>query len=203
MSGSIAALCLPDDHRLHVQLSPYFYASTLATLRREVIADRAGIAVTELAVPITGPVIQVALDRTSVYVLGFRRVGDARWWAFHEKGRAPSPLPGGPCRPMGLTGSYSELGLPPSVNMPPGKLLDLLAAYAGTPDPQFCRGIVLLLFLVAEALRFDDVLMECAGYFSAGGRLATIRPAAFAPVVKNWARLSAAGDRNVLVRHLG
>ena len=203
MSGSIAVLSLPDDHRLHVQLSTYFYASTLAKLRREVIADRTGIAVLELATPITAPVIQVALDRTSVYVLGFRRLGDAQWWAFHKKGRPPPPLPGGPCRPMGLTGSYAELGLPPSINMSPGKLLNLLAGYGGTPDSQFCQGIVLLLFLLAEALRFDDVLMECVGYFTATSRFATIRPEAFAPVVKDWAHLSAAGDRNVLVRHLG
>ena len=48
MSGNIAVLYLPDDWRqLHVQLSRYFYASTLAKLRRDILANRSGLAVFE------------------------------------------------------------------------------------------------------------------------------------------------------------
>ena len=203
MSGAIAVLCLPDDQRLHVQLSPYFYASTLAKLRRDILADRSGWAVVELATPVTSPVIEVALDRRTAYVLGFRLAGRAQWWAFQDRDKPLPRLPGGPCRWSGLSGSYAELGLPASINMRPDKLLNLLAAYDGRPDPQFCRAVVLLLFLVAEALRFDSVLMECVAYFSQGaGTANTLHPGALGSVVKNWAK-APAGDRNLLVAHLG
>lgn len=62
---------------------------------------------------------------------------------------------------------------------------------------------MLLLFLVAEALRFDSVLMECVAYFSQGvGTANTLHPLALAYAVRNWAK-APAGDRNVLMAYLG
>ncbi len=203
MSGAIALLRLPDDQRLHVQLSTYFYASTLAKLRSDIAGDRAGIAVIEVAAPINAPLIQVAMDRRSTYVLGFRAPPSGGWWAFKEKDKPLPALPGAPVRDMGLTGSYTQLGLLPSINMRPEELLNQLASYGGAPDPRFCQAIVLLLFLMAEALRFDSVMMECVRYFSAGTSTAcTIHPEAFRDVVRNW-KVANPADRNVLLGYLG
>jgi hypothetical protein len=202
MSGNLAVLALPDDQRLHVQLSTYFYASTLAKLRRDLETNRAGIAQFEIAAPINAPLVHVAMDRRSTYVLGFRPASGRNWWAFREAERPLPTLPGAPVQPMGLSGSYTELGLPASINMRPEELLNKLASYNGVPDPRFCQAIVLLLFLVAEALRFDSLLMECTRYFSSGTRTAyTIHPDQFAPVVRNW-KAALPADRNVLLRYL-
>jgi hypothetical protein len=201
--GNIAVLMLPDDGRLHVQLSRYFYASTLARLRREVEGNRSGIIVFEVAAPINAPVIHVAMDRRSGYVLGFRTTQARHWWAFKEENKPLPTLPGLPSQSVGLNGNYSQLGLPPAINMRPEKLLAGLAGLTGGPDPEFCRGIVLLLFLVAEAMRFESLLFECQRYFAAGTPDGyTIHPAVHAATVKNWED-SLPGDPNVLLRHLG
>jgi hypothetical protein len=203
VSGNIAVLMLPDDGRLDVQLSRYFYASTLARLRNEVERNRSGIMVFEVAAPINAPVIHVAMDRRSGYVLGFRTTQARHWWAFKEDNKPLPTLPGLPSKSIGLNGNYSQLGLPPSINMRPEALLSRLAGFTGGADPEFCRGIVLLVFLVAEAMRFESLLFECQRYFGAGTTDAyTIHPAAHAETVKNWEN-SLPGDRNVLLRHLG
>lgn len=139
MSGNLALLALPDDQRLHVQLSMYFYASTLAKLRRHTQANRSGLAIFEVAAPINAPLVQVAMDRQSTYVLGFRANEGSNWWAFQEAGKSLPVLPGAQVRPMGLSGSYTDLGLPTAINMRPEKALSLLASYAGMPDPESCR----------------------------------------------------------------
>jgi len=78
----------------------------------------------------------------------------------------------------------------------------LLAAYDGRPDPRFCQAIVLRLFLVAEALGFDSLLMECTRYFSVGTSAGyTIHPERFAATVQNWAA-SLPGNPDVLVPYL-
>jgi hypothetical protein len=225
VSGNLAVLNLPGDQRLHVQLSTYFYASTLARLRRDILANRSGIVTFELTAPINAPLIHVAMDRRSTWVLGFRPDRANFWWVFDEKKGRPLPvLPGGPSRSMGLKGSYTELGLPASagpipdstdpsninddlsnasgstrINMRPERLLDLLAGFQGGPDPEFSRAILLLLFLVAEALRFDNVLRECVRYFmSFPPHGYSIRPGFLEPTIHAWAT-SAPGHPNVLV----
>jgi hypothetical protein len=226
-SGNLALLNLPGDRRLHVQLSVYFYASTLAKLRQDILNNRSGIATFEVAAPINAPLIHVAMDRRSTYVLGFRPDRAKFWWTFHEGGKALPVLPGGPSRSMGLTGSYTELGLPVSggpipdstnpsdidddlrnssqskkINIRPERLLDLLASFQGAPDPEFCSAILLLIFFVAEALRFDNVLRECTRYFTSIPSYAnTIRPGFLASTVQNWAK-TPKGNRNVLVPYL-
>jgi hypothetical protein len=231
-SGILALLNLPNDRRLHIQLSTYFYASTLAKLRDDVLGHRSGIVTFEVTAPISAPLIHVAMDRRSTYVLGFRPDHANFWWAFQESGKPLPVLPGGTSRSMGLTGSYTELGLPyggsgirdsfahpdPAnianddlsnagqakwINMRPERLLDLLAGFDGRPDPEFCRAVLLLLFFVAESLRFDNVLRECSRYFTSIPRYHnSIRPGLFADTVRNWAK-SMPGDRNVLVPYLG
>jgi hypothetical protein len=202
MSGNLALLALPEDQRLHVQLSMYFYASTLAKLRRDIDGNRTGLALVEVAAPINAPKISVAIDRRSTYVLAFRTLTGRNWWAFKEPDKPLPVLPGAPVRTIGLTGSYTELGLPPSINMRPEELLNQLASYGGSPDPRFCQAVVLLLFLMAEAVRFDDVWMECVRFFAVGaGSGYTIHPAKFETAVRNW-KVALPSDRNVLLRYL-
>ncbi len=199
MSGHLALLALPEDQRLHLQLSTYFYASTLAKLRHDIDGNRTGLAMIEVGAPINAPLVQVAMDRRSTWVLGFRAASGGNWWAFQEEGKPLPALPGAPVRPMGLTGSYTELVLPSSINMRPEEVLNKLASYEGAPAPRFCQAIVLLLFLVAEALRFDSVLLECARYFSVGAY--TIHPARFGETVHAW-KAALPADANVLLRHV-
>ena len=227
MSGNIALLNLPDDQRLHVQLSTYFYVQTLARLRRDILSKRSGIVTFEVAAPINAPLIHVAMDRRSTYVLGFRPQRTTSWWVFQEEGKPVPVLPGGPSRSMGLTGSYTELGLPLSagpipdstdpdninddlwnmsqsrmINMRPERLLATLDAYQGSPDQTFSQAILLLIFLVAEALRFDNVLRECTRYFTSIPRYAnSIRPGFFASTVQNWKK-TPPGHPNLLVPYL-
>ena len=200
MSGNLALLALPDDQRLHVQLSPYFYVSTLAKLRNDIGGHRTGIVVFELTAPINAPLIHVAMDRCSAYVLGFRPAAGSHWWAFRETGKPLPTLPGAASRPMQLSGSYTELGLPSSINMRPEHVLAQLAGFRGSPDPRFCQAIVLLLFLVAEALRFDSVLLECVRYFSMS--YGTIHPSQFARTVRDW-NITPASDPDVLLPYCG
>ncbi|MES2713222.1 MAG: ribosome-inactivating family protein [Pseudomonadota bacterium] len=202
VSGNIAVLMLPDDGRLHIQLSRYFYASTLAKIRREVEGNRSGIIVFEVAAPINAPVIHIAMDRRSGYLLGFRTTEARHWWAFKEEDKPVPTLPGLPSQPMGLTGSYTELDLPPSINMRPEALLSRLASFSGRGDVDFYRAIVLLLFLVAEAMRFESLLFECQRYFGAESKDAyTIHPATHEGTVTNWKK-SLPGDPNVLLHHI-
>ena len=201
VSGNIAVLMLPDDFRLHIQLSRYFYASTLAKLRRHVGGNRSGIVDFEIAAPINAPVIHVAMDRQTTYILGFRTTQARHWWAFKEEDKPLPTLPGLPSRSMGLNGSYTQLGLPTSINMRPEQLLSRLAGFTGTPDGDFCRAIVLLLFLVAEAMRFESLLFEGQRYFGVKSPdFATIHPAAHAGTVRDW-KTSLPSDPNVLLRY--
>lgn len=198
--GQTALNALPDDSRLHVQLSHYFYDRTLRQLRNDMISNRSGLAVVEVATPINAPPLQIGPDRRSVYVWAFRQLGQKEWWAFLDDG-CPATLPGGATRRINGRNTYTWLGLPPSINMHPIRLLARLAAFDGNIDPETARALVLLLFLVAEALRFDDVLMECCRYLSAGTTTAcTLLPGKFRNTVTNWA--SAGQSGNVLLPYL-
>jgi hypothetical protein len=86
--------------------------------------------------------------------------------------------------------------------MTPVQLLSGLAGFAGTVDTEVARRLVLLLFLVPEAPRFDSILLEGARYLSAGTQFAnTLYPARHRPTVTNWAKAPPA-DANVLLPHL-
>ena len=90
MSGNHALLMLPDDQRLHVQFSRYFHASTVAKLRHDIDSNRTGLVAFEIAAPISAPLIQVAMDRRSTYVPGFRVAIGHDWWAFQRPPPRPS-----------------------------------------------------------------------------------------------------------------
>lgn len=199
--GELALMGLPDDGRLHVQLSRYFYSSTVRRVRDDLEGNRSGLAVVEAAAPINAPVLEIVLDRRSVYLIAFRRQGAREWWGFADDG-CPATLPGGPMRPIRGRNTYSWLGLPDSINLTPVQLLSQLASFSGTVDRDAARCLVLLFFLVPEAIRFDSVFLECARYLSAGTQFAnTLHPGQHRQTVTNWAAASAA-DRNVLLRYL-
>lgn len=86
--------------------------------------------------------------------------------------------------------------------MTPSDLLSGLAGFRGTVDTEIAQCLVLLLFLVPEALRFDSLLLEGARYLSTGTRFAnTIYPARHRGTVTNWAK-AITSDPNVLLPHL-
>ena len=200
--GELALMALPDDWRLHVQLSRYFYGSTLKRVRDDLAANRTGIAVVEVATPINAPVLEVALDRRSVYLLGFRARGAREWWGFVADG-CPPALPGGAVRAIRGRSTYPWLGLPERINITPVRLLSGLAGFGGTVDSESARRLVLLLFLLPEALRFDNVLMECSRYLSIGTSFAhVLHPARYRATVTNWSGATR-GDPNVLLAHAG
>src|SRR5690349_15445611 len=92
-----------------IQLGPY-YNRNITDARRYMRAHRAFGAVTVyMAAPITSPVIEVAIDGLSLYVLGFRRQGEQRWWEFEPDGNQPPLAPSAPIARGPAT--YSNLGL--------------------------------------------------------------------------------------------
>ena len=156
--GQLALNRLPDDGRLHVQAYGFFYASTLARLREDLRGNRSGLVVVEVGSPIHAPTLQLVLDRRSLYLRAFRAAGQATWWGFLAEG-CPASLPGGPVRAIRGSSNYSELGLPDGIDLTAVRLLTRLASFAGTIGPDMAQALVLLLFLVPEALRFDNVLL--------------------------------------------
>jgi hypothetical protein len=100
-------------------------------------------------------------------VLGFRRQGEQKWWEFEPDANLPRLAPferisAGPA-------SYFNLGLQAGteVVMQPWRLLMELAAFDGLMgDETKKRKLLLLIFLVSEALRFDSVKAACYAYVS-------------------------------------
>lgn len=150
------------------------YHHSITQARRVLAANRTrgGYERIFLSAPITAPLIEVAVDRKSLYVLGFREVAEHRgagkgpWWEFEPDGtlprlEAPSRIiRSGPA-------SYSNLGLEAGteVVLEPWHLLNNLAAFDGVMgDAARKRQLLLLIFLVAEALRFDSVKAACHRY---------------------------------------
>lgn len=159
-----------------IQLGPYYNHNI--TITRRIVAGRRGRGAVTIYVtaPISAPVLEVAIDGRSLYVLGFRRQGDdPRWWEFEPDGTLPTLSPsrsivGGPA-------SYQNLDLTAGaeVVMQPWRLLTELWRFDGKiGDAAKKRKLLLLIFLVAEALRFDSVKGACykyvtnpTGYFNA------------------------------------
>ncbi len=150
-----------------IQLGPY-YGRNVTDARHYLARRRARGAVTVyVAAPITSPILEVAIDGRSLYVLGFRRQGLPRWWEFEPDGDQPrlaplSRIASGPA-------TYSNLGLTAGteVVMQPWWLLRDLAAFDGLMgDDAKKRKLLLLIFLVSEALRFELVKAACYAYVS-------------------------------------
>jgi len=197
--GETALAKLPSDRRLHVQLSPYFYDWSLKRLRSDLEGNRKGLAIVEVAAPINAPTLQVVLDRRTLYVLAFRAAADPMWWGFLEDG-CPKSLPGGSVGRINGRSHYSWLGLPERISMLPVHLLTHLAGAKGRVSSETAQCIVLLLFLIPEALRFDSVMLEGARYLS-GIPANVMHPARFRETVHGWEK-SPIDNRDVLLRHL-
>jgi hypothetical protein len=153
--------------------------------------------VVEISAPIDAPRLLVALDRRSLYLLGLKAEAAENWWAFEENGALPR-LPGGGSRRINGRSDYTFLGLN-KIETTPVKLLSDLCVFDGRLGDQAARDrIALLIFLTAEALRFDSIML--AGMrFLAGGR---IDLGDYADTLKNWKNATARSARDVLVPHL-
>ncbi len=151
-----------------LQLGPW-YGRNVTDARRTIGGRRERVPITiYLTAPITSPILEVAIDGFSLWVLGFRRQGEDKWWEFEpDDPKLPRLAPfrrisSGPA-------TYSNLGLTAGtkVEMQPWRLLMELAAFDGLMgDEPKKRKLLLLIFLVSEALRFDSVKAACYAYLS-------------------------------------
>jgi hypothetical protein len=149
-----------------LQLGPY-YGRNITDSRRFLGTRREGVVTVYVTAPITAPLLEVAIDGHTLYVLGFRRQGERSWWEFEPDSDQPRLDPfrriaGGPA-------TYFNLGLAAGteVVLPPWLLLTELAGFNGLMgDAAKKRKLLLLTFLVSEALRFDSVKAACYAYIS-------------------------------------
>lgn len=150
-----------------IQLGPY-YGRNITDARRYMATRRTrGTVTVYVAAPITSPILEVAIDGRSLYVLGLRPQGLQRWWEFEPESDQPRLEPaaliaGGPA-------TYSNLGLTAGteVVMEPWGLLREFATFNGLMgDAAKKRKLLLLIFLVSEALRFESVKAACYAYVS-------------------------------------
>ncbi len=145
-----------------LQLDP-IYGHTITVLRQTLSkpSKRArGVFSIFVVAPVTSPVLEVAIDPLSLYVLGFRRQSEKTWWEFKPTGKLPQldnakPLACG-------SADYTNLGLEKLINktvsITPNLLVTRLAYLNGTHiDDDDKWKLLLLIFLVSEALRFDTV----------------------------------------------
>ena len=144
------------------------YGRNITEARRAIGAQRVrGVTTVSLVAPITSPILEVAIDGHSLYVLGFRRHGEQRWWEFEPDGDQPRLEPS--ARIISGPATYSNLGLAAGTDvvMQPWLLLQELGNFDGLMgDAAKRRKLLLLIFLVSEALRFDSVKAACYAYVS-------------------------------------
>jgi hypothetical protein len=204
-SGEASLAALPAWLGDHIQLTMYFYPSTLKRVRDRLERDRTGIAIIEVGAPVNAPTLEIALDRRDLYLHGFRGKGRTNWNRFTPKtGRAPD-LPGGRHRNLPSDGSYPDLGMRGAgvVKIDPVKLLcDLAACDGSVSGAEGWRGVLLLILLTSEALRFDSVMLAGARYLGVGPGAGAYDVPSVADIVTNWASATARGSRDVLLPHL-
>jgi hypothetical protein len=199
--GALALLDAPDDFRCWVQLGD-LYSWSIKEQRRRLESTRTGIEVFEVSAPINSPKLHVAIDRRSLYVLGWKADTSAEWWAFEEKGQLPK-LPGGSVKRINGKFDYEFLGLAElaSYNIQPTKLITALCSFDGKlGDREKKANVIMLLFLLSEALRFDSVFVACVGYLTQNWSMQFT--AEIKAQVKDWAHSSEQGKTNVLLKHL-
>jgi len=204
-----------------IQLGSY-YNRNITEARRYLAAHRArGVVSVFMVAPITSPVLEIAIDGRSLYVLGFRRQGEQRWWEFEPDGDQPRLSPF--ARIARGPATYSNLGLTAGteVVMQPWLLLQELGNFDGLMgDETKKRKLLLLIFLVSEALRFDSVKAACYAYVSnaatyfgapdhyyrnpdhlAGHRFVFTEP--LVHTVQNWRTRSMGGSNDVGLPWIG
>lgn len=206
----------------YIQLGPYYNHNI--TLTRRIVARQRGRGAVTIYVgaPISAPILEVAIDGHSLYLLGFRRQGDACWWEFESEGNLPALSPSRPI--VGGPASYQNLGLTADteVVMQPWRLLTELSGFDGRigNTAKERKLLLLLIFLVAEALRFDSVKAACyeyitnpTGYFSAPDHYHR-RPADLSghrfvfterlvDTVQNWRTLTKARNPDIALPWIG
>jgi hypothetical protein len=192
--GTTARLALPDWQGAHIQLSVFFYPFTLKRVRDALEGNRQGIVVLELSAPISAPTIELAIDRRSLYVLGWRERGKQVWSRFKVETGTPPALPGGRHRDVGTTGNYMNLPAPDRYRRGAMALLASLARPAGEYDP---ADVKLMLLLAPEALRFDSAMLEGMRWLTSEAvEFKAIRPELY------WEDKTRARSRDVLLPHL-
>jgi hypothetical protein len=151
-----------------------YYNRSVRQSREAVLAKRAAGAATMsvfLTAPINASPIEVVIDTASLYVLGYRRVTSPIWWAFPPMQNQPA-IPGGASVhviPLGGEANYRTLGLAAGVThvIEPRRLLEELWAYTGGhPRDDQRANLLLLVFLVSEAMRFASIQALCYRYIS-------------------------------------
>ncbi len=158
-----------------ISLGPY-YNRNIGQVRDAVRQSRAAELSTMtiyVTAPITAPVLEIAVEPHAVWVLGFRALNAAEWWEFPRTGDLP-PVPGPSRTITGPPASYELLGLNRFAEKNPGlhiiepwRLLQELASFNGRVDTdEKRRNIILLIFLVSEAVRFDSMQGFCYRYVS-------------------------------------
>ena len=198
---ALALLDAPSDFRCWVQLSD-LYSWSINEQRRRLSTNRSGIEVFEVSAPITGPKLHVAIDRRSLYLLGWKTIQAGQWWAFEESGRLPN-LPGDSVQRINGGLDYKFLGLRnlDSYNISPNKLMTDLAVFDGKlGDWQKKANVIMLIFLLSEAFRFDSVVLACVSWLTENWTM-KFTPEIKAKV-KDWAHSTGRGDRDVLLEHL-
>ena len=155
-----------------------------------------------MSAPINSPKLHVAIDRHSLYLLGWKPISSDQWWAFEENGQLPK-LPGGGVRRINGKMDYEFLGLREfdSYNIPPTKLLADLSVFDGKlGDWQKKANAIMLIFLMSEALRFDSVMLACVNWLT--GTWTMKFTDEIKARVKDWAHSTGRRDRDVLLEHL-
>jgi hypothetical protein len=199
--GGLALLDAPDDFRCWIQLGD-LYSWSIKEQRRRLSSNRTGIEVFEVSAPIDGPKLHVALDRHSLYLLGWKSISSSQWWAFEEDGKLPK-LPGGSVQRINGKMDYEFLELRnlASYNISPVKLLTDLSVFDGKlGDWQKKANAIMLIFLLSEALRFDSVVVACVKWLTDTWTLKFTDE--IKARVKDWAKSTGRGDRDVLLEHL-
>ncbi len=194
VDGSLALLRAPDGFAPYIQLSFYLYPWCIKELRRRLSWEhnRQGVIVIRLGVPIDVPPIELAIEGKSLYLYGVRAVPDGPWWCFRDFRPRPPDPPGAPARwEIPSDGSYTDLGLPDTIDHAPLDLLRGVRAFDGRLNPERARDLVALMLLVPEALRFESLLDEGMRYLHDFH----MHPAAHRATVTNWKAGTLAGDR--------
>lgn len=205
-----------------VSLGPYYRQSTRQA-RREVMRHRGEQSRTISCVVSSGignfalPFLEIAMDPRSLYVIGFRAWGAPFWWEFEPEGRLPS-VPGDARRILGGSSNYNNLGLTllSGHTIEPWRFVAEIRDFDGKLSTPNKPNMILLCFLVAEALRFDSIQDLCfnwinqpAQYFQAPSHYHRDPTAmqnhriAFSDqtkqTVRSWRTLTAAGSPDVQV----
>lgn len=151
-----------------ISLGPY-YNRCIGQVRQDVERCRArgqATMIIGVTAPITAPMLEVMVETHALYVIGFRALSATDWWEFDPE-ETPPLVPAPKRRIVGPPPNYTDLGLDRFSNhrIAPWKLLEEFVRFDGKVDLDHKRkNVILLIFLVSEALRFDSMQGLCYRY---------------------------------------